>query len=55
MQIERIYKPDIRCQMHAIMLMLRIRIPYEPATSVTKKEEVPQQSTHSTGKSVHHE
>ncbi len=40
MQIERIYQPDLRCQMYAIMLILRIRLPHERSKSVTK--EVPE-------------
>jgi hypothetical protein len=35
MQIERIYQPDMKCQMHAIMLLLRLRIPREPSRSIT--------------------
>lgn len=40
MQIERIYKPDVPCQMHAIMLILRIELPYERAKGVKKKAAV---------------
>jgi hypothetical protein len=38
MQIERVYQPDMRCQMRAILLLLRIRPPYEGSRS--RKKEV---------------
>ncbi len=37
MQIVRIYKPDIRCQMQAIMLILRITLPREQAKNFKKQ------------------
>jgi len=39
MQIERIYKPDMRCQLQAIVLILRIVIPHH--TVRNKKETIP--------------
>ncbi len=39
MQIERIYKPDMRCQMQAIVLILRITLPREQANSFKKQRE----------------
>jgi len=41
MQIERIYKPDMRCQMQAIVLILRITLPREQANSFKKQRESP--------------
>ena len=40
MQIERIYRPDMRCQMQAIVLILRITLPREQANSVKKQREI---------------
>jgi hypothetical protein len=37
MQIERIYKPDVRSQMYAIMLILRLRPRFEHATPFSKE------------------
>jgi hypothetical protein len=47
MQIERIYKPDIKYQIHAIMLLLHIRPRLECAIPIHKETGMTQRSAHS--------
>lgn len=39
MQIERIYQPDVQYQLHAILLLLRIRLPHEYSRSNNKNDD----------------
>lgn len=50
MQIERIYKPDVRYQMYAIMLILRLRPLFEHATPFPKETEMGQRSAQRTAR-----
>ena len=39
MQIERIYRPDVQYQLHAILLLLGIRLPLEHSRSNNKNDD----------------
>jgi hypothetical protein len=50
MQIERIYKPDVKYQIHAIMLLLHIRPRFERAIPIHQETEMTQRSARSAPK-----
>ncbi len=50
MQIERIYRPDVRSQMYAIMLILRLRPLLPNAPQFPKETETAQRPVQHTGR-----
>ena len=51
-QIERIYKPDVQYQLHALLLLLRLRLPPEGSSSdhIQEDRAINQDSTATTGR-----